>query len=67
MKLVPKLGLLCSQSIPEARPTMMSQVTRYLDGTDDLTDDVAFVFSEADSLDLASRPSITSSWSVNLY
>ncbi|XP_065000929.1 L-type lectin-domain containing receptor kinase SIT2-like [Musa acuminata AAA Group] len=62
IKLVLRLGLLCSQSIPEARPTM-SQVTRYLDGTDGLTDDVAFVFSEADSMDLASRLSITSSWS----
>ncbi|CAL9106374.1 unnamed protein product [Musa acuminata var. zebrina] len=62
MKLVLRLGLLCSRSIPEARPTM-SQVTRHLDGTDDLTDDVAFVFSEADSMDLASRLSITSSWS----
>ncbi|CAL9047113.1 unnamed protein product, partial [Musa banksii] len=62
IKLVLRLRLLCSRSIPEARPTM-SQVTQYLDGTDDLTDDVAFVFSEADSMDLASRLSITSSWS----
>ncbi|CAD5181248.1 unnamed protein product [Musa acuminata subsp. malaccensis] len=58
IKLVLRLGPFYSK----ARPTM-SYVTWYFDGTDGLTDDVAFVFSEADSMDLASRLSITSSWS----
>ncbi|KAG6472795.1 hypothetical protein ZIOFF_070273 [Zingiber officinale] len=60
MELVLKLGLLCSQSIPEARPTMR-QVTQYLNGNDILSDDVAFVFSEVNSHDLNSQLRYTSS------
>ncbi|XP_010939211.2 L-type lectin-domain containing receptor kinase S.4-like [Elaeis guineensis] len=43
VELVLKLGLVCSQSIPEVRPTMR-QVIRYLNGDDSLADDVALVF-----------------------
>ncbi|XP_010939478.1 L-type lectin-domain containing receptor kinase S.4-like [Elaeis guineensis] len=53
VELVLKLGLVCSQSIPEVRPTMR-QVIQYLNGDDSLADEVALVFLEADSLDLAS-------------
>lgn len=60
VELVLKLGLICSQSIPEVRPTMR-QVIQYLSGDDSLADDVALVFSEADSFDLASRQSYPSS------
>ncbi|XP_008785740.2 L-type lectin-domain containing receptor kinase S.4-like [Phoenix dactylifera] len=56
VELVLKLGLVCSQSIPEVRPTMR-QVIQYLNGDDSLADDAALVFSEADSLVLASRNS----------
>ncbi|XP_010939388.1 L-type lectin-domain containing receptor kinase SIT2-like [Elaeis guineensis] len=58
--LVLKLGLVCSQSIPEVRPTMR-QVIQYLNRDDSLADDVALVFSEADFLDLASLNSYLSS------
>ncbi|XP_074566108.1 L-type lectin-domain containing receptor kinase IV.2-like [Curcuma longa] len=60
MELVLKLGLLCSQSTPEARPTMR-QVTQYLSGNDILSDDVAFVFSEKNPLDLSYQLRYTSS------
>ncbi|KAG1366757.1 putative L-type lectin-domain containing receptor kinase IV.2 [Cocos nucifera] len=60
VELVLKLGLVCSQSTPEVRPTMR-QVVQYLNGDDSLVDDVALVFSEADFFDLASRKSYPSS------
>ncbi|XP_042443466.1 L-type lectin-domain containing receptor kinase SIT2-like [Zingiber officinale] len=60
MELVLKLGLFCSQSIPEARPTMR-QVTNYLNGNDILSDDVVFVFSKENSLRLNSQLPYTSS------
>ncbi|KAG1366756.1 L-type lectin-domain containing receptor kinase IV.2 [Cocos nucifera] len=43
VELVLKLGLVCSQSIPEVRPTMR-QVIQYLNGDVNLADDVALVF-----------------------
>ncbi|WOL20028.1 hypothetical protein Cni_G28830 [Canna indica] len=61
MELVLKLGLLCSQSIPEVRPTMR-EVTQYLNGNDSLRDDIALVFSKNDSLDLNFQLMYTSSY-----
>ncbi|EHA8588087.1 L-type lectin-domain containing receptor kinase VI.2 [Cocos nucifera] len=63
VELVLKLGLVCSQSIPEVRPTMR-QVIQYLNGDDGLADDVALVSSQADSFDLASRNSYLSSFDI---
>ena len=40
MELVMKLGLICCQKMPEARPTMR-QVTCYLDGSDNLPSDIS--------------------------
>lgn len=54
VELVLKLGLLCCQSVPEARPTMR-QLTQYLDGHANLADDCDLVFSEANTWDLETR------------
>ncbi|KAJ0984518.1 hypothetical protein J5N97_002874 [Dioscorea zingiberensis] len=54
MGLVLRLGLVCCQSSPEARPSMR-QVTKYLNGDDYLSSDLVLQFSEGDSMDLASR------------
>ncbi|XP_038990096.1 L-type lectin-domain containing receptor kinase S.4-like [Phoenix dactylifera] len=61
VELVLKLGLVCSQSIPEVRPTMR-QVIQYLNGDDSLADNMALAFSETDSL--ASRFSYPSSFDM---
>nr|XP_010910780.1 L-type lectin-domain containing receptor kinase S.4-like [Elaeis guineensis] len=63
VELVLKLGLVCSQSIPEVRPAMR-QVIQYLNRDDSLADNMALVFSEADSFDLASRNSYLSSFDM---
>jgi hypothetical protein len=49
-KLVLWLGLMCSQSRPEARPTMR-QVCQYLDGEADVQENAVLVFSDVDSVD----------------
>ncbi|XP_020242260.1 L-type lectin-domain containing receptor kinase S.4-like [Asparagus officinalis] len=53
VELALKLGLLCSQSDPQARPTMR-QVIQYLNGHEKITDDGELVFSEADTWDFVS-------------
>ncbi|KAK1320426.1 L-type lectin-domain containing receptor kinase IV.1 [Acorus calamus] len=47
--MVLRLGLMCSQSAPKARPTMR-QVVHYLDG-DEALPDVVLVFDDKDSSD----------------
>nr|CAD1827038.1 unnamed protein product [Ananas comosus var. bracteatus] len=59
MELVLKLGLVCCQSAPEVRPSMR-RVIRYLNGDENLADDVSLVFSERKSMNLASRDSYNS-------
>nr|CAD1827105.1 unnamed protein product [Ananas comosus var. bracteatus] len=64
MELVLKLGLVCCQSVPEVRPSM-KQVIQYLNGDEHLADDADLIFSEGESLDLASvRISYASSYAM---
>ncbi|XP_020090251.1 L-type lectin-domain containing receptor kinase IV.1-like [Ananas comosus] len=64
MELVLKLGLVCCQSVPEVRPSM-KQVIQYLNGDEHLADDAGLIFSEGESLDLASvRISYASSYAM---
>jgi len=59
-RLVLWLGLMCSQSRPEARPSMR-QVCQYLDGEAEMQEEAVVVFSDAGSFDFASLPTLT--WS----
>ncbi|XP_062205821.1 L-type lectin-domain containing receptor kinase SIT2-like [Phragmites australis] len=59
-KLVLWLGLMCSQSRPEARPSMR-QVCQYLDGEVDMQEEAVLVFSGVDSFDFGPLASLT--WS----
>jgi hypothetical protein len=63
-KLVLWLGLLCSQSRPEARPSMR-QVCQYLDGEADVQEDAVLVFADVDSFDFGSLASQTWSYCSN--
>jgi serine/threonine protein kinase len=59
-KLVLWLGLMCSQSRPEARPSMR-QVCQYLDGELEMQEEAVLVFPDVDSVDDGSLASMT--WS----
>ncbi|OAY73879.1 L-type lectin-domain containing receptor kinase VI.2 [Ananas comosus] len=63
MELVLKLGLVCCQSAPEVRPSMR-RVIRYLNGDENLADDVSLVFSERESVNLVSGDSCNSSCGI---
>ncbi|CAN6284058.1 unnamed protein product [Urochloa humidicola] len=54
------LGLMCSQSRPEARPSMR-QVRQYLDGELEMREEAILVFSDVDSVNVGSSASLT--WS----
>ncbi|KAJ1699776.1 hypothetical protein LUZ63_008288 [Rhynchospora breviuscula] len=49
-----KIGLVCCQSIAEARPSVR-QVIHYLNGTDQLPDDLKLVYLNPDSTNFASQ------------
>ncbi|CAL4931978.1 unnamed protein product [Urochloa decumbens] len=59
-KLVLWLGLVCSQTRPEARPSMR-QVCQYLDGEVDMQEAAMIVFADDDPVELSSLVSLT--WS----
>nr|XP_034570856.1 L-type lectin-domain containing receptor kinase IV.1-like [Setaria viridis]TKV95145.1 hypothetical protein SEVIR_9G341900v2 [Setaria viridis] len=59
-RLVLWLGLMCSQSRPEARPSMR-QACQYLDGELEMREEAVLVFSDVDSLDVGSSAFLT--WS----
>ncbi|KAK1271475.1 L-type lectin-domain containing receptor kinase IV.1 [Acorus gramineus] len=59
VEMVLRLGLMCSQSAPKARPTMR-QVVHYLDG-DEVLPDVVLVLDDKDSVDLVCRSNLSSS------
>ncbi|KAK1270026.1 L-type lectin-domain containing receptor kinase IV.1 [Acorus gramineus] len=64
VEMVLRLGLACSQSAPEARPTMR-QVVHYLNG-DEVLPDVVPVFDDKDSVEFASSRLNASSSSFGL-
>jgi hypothetical protein len=59
-RLVLWLGLMCSQSRPEARPSMR-QACQYLDGELEMQEEAVLVFSDVDSVDVGSSAFLT--WS----
>jgi hypothetical protein len=59
-KLVLWLGLVCSQTRPEARPTM-SQVCQYLDGEVSMQEEPMIAFADEDPVEFGSQASLT--WS----
>uniref|UniRef100_N1R4V2 Lectin-domain containing receptor kinase A4.2 n=1 Tax=Aegilops tauschii TaxID=37682 RepID=N1R4V2_AEGTA len=58
------LGRACSQWRPEARPSMR-QVCQYLNGEEEMQEDVVLVFSDVDSIDFGSLTSLT--WSSSCF
>jgi hypothetical protein len=60
VKLVLWLGLMCSQTRPETRPSMR-QVCQYLDGEVDMQGEAMIVFADDDLIDFGSLASLT--WS----
>ncbi|KAJ3695916.1 hypothetical protein LUZ60_001293 [Juncus effusus] len=54
MEMVLKLGLICCQSSPGLRPGIR-QVCRYLNGDEQLADDLKLVFVDSDSADSAQK------------
>jgi hypothetical protein len=59
-KLLLWLGLMCSQTRPEARPSIR-QVCQYLDGEMEMQEEAVLVFSDVSSFDFGSLPTLT--WS----
>ncbi|KAJ3700273.1 hypothetical protein LUZ61_003978 [Rhynchospora tenuis] len=54
IEMVLKLGLVCCQSIAEVRPSVR-QVIQYLNGTEQLPDDLKLVYLNPDSMSFASQ------------
>ncbi|KAJ3700271.1 hypothetical protein LUZ61_003976 [Rhynchospora tenuis] len=56
VEMVLKLGLICCQSIAEVRPSVR-QVIQYLNGTEQLPDDLKLVYLNPDSMSFAAQKS----------